>query len=63
MSIIIMRGGFHVWPDLLSFLVEILKQAGELSRLNFYEISIVEASIQTIAIIVEDCSSLFTEPS
>lgn len=28
MSIIIVRGGFNVWPDLLRFLVDKLLQAG-----------------------------------
>ena len=28
MAIIIVRGGFNIWPDLLRFLVEKLQQAG-----------------------------------
>lgn len=63
MAIIIVRGGFNIWPDLLRFLVENLLKAGQLSLLDLYSLSIVEASIHTISIIVEDCSDLLQEES
>lgn len=63
MSIIIVRGGFNIWPDLLNFLVENLRQAGQLSNLNAYQLSIVDASIHTISIIIEDCTDLLQEES
>ena len=63
MSMIIVRGGFNVWPDLLKFLIENLQKAGSIQTLNKYQLSIVEASIHTISIIVEDCSSLLHEDS
>eukprot|EP00347_Sterkiella_histriomuscorum_P007650 403348104 len=50
MSILIVKGGFHIWPELLGFLTENLLNT---------DTSIVENSIQAISIIVEDCAQLF----
>ena len=52
MAMIIVRGGINIWPDLLQFLVENLKST---------DVSVVENSIHSISIIVEDCSKLFEE--
>ena len=58
-----LRGGFNIWPELLSFLtsnlmVECFTQDAEFNQKNT---EIVENSIHTIAIIVEDCSKLFED--
>ena len=62
MSMIMVRGGFNVWPDLLQFLTDNLK-VENLSQINTLALtehdSIIENSILAISIIVEDCSSLF----
>ena len=50
MSMIIVRGGFNAWPELLTFLTD---------KLHGTEPDIQENSILAISIIVEDCSSLF----
>lgn len=48
MSLMVARGGFNIWPDLLPFLT------GMLSKEH-----LMELAIHTISIIVEDCDSLF----
>lgn len=48
----ILKGGFHIWPELISFLT---------NNLAHDDKTIVENSIQAISIIVEDCSSLFQQ--
>ena len=53
MALIMFRGGFNIWPELLKFLCE---------NLQAQNMDTVENSIHTIAIIVEDCSKLFEEP-
>ncbi|CDW78644.1 transportin-1 isoform 1 [Stylonychia lemnae] len=50
MSILVVKGGFHIWPELLSFFTQ---------NLTSQDQTIVENSIQAISIIVEDCSQLF----
>ena len=64
MSMIMVRGGFNVWPDLLQFLTDNLKLEN-LSQIhtlaNTEHSSIIENSILSISIIVEDCSELFGE--
>ena len=63
MSMVMVRGGFNAWPDLLTFLTQNL-QPGYLAQSvpqvdqSLYP-SIVENSILAISIIVEDCTSLF----
>ena len=63
MSMIMVRGGFNAWPDLLTFLTHSLQPGwlGEnVPHLDQSEYrSIVENSILAISIIVEDCTSLF----
>lgn len=51
-----LRGGFNVWPDLLQFLTSNLDQHDANSGSE-----IIEISIHTIAIIVEDCTKLFED--
>ena len=63
MALIMLRGGFNIWPDLLSFLtnnlvVDCFTQSQEVNQQN---LSVVENSIHTVAIIVEDCSKLFED--
>ena len=53
MSMIMVKGGYNIWPDLLQFLTENLKIQNDQS--------IIENSIQSISIIVEDCQKLFEE--
>jgi hypothetical protein len=48
MSMIVVRGGFNVWPDLLPFLTENINQPQA-------DQSILENAIHAISIIVEDC--------
>jgi len=52
MSIIVLRGGFHIWPELIGFLTQNLANEDK---------TIVENSIRAISIIVEDCASLFEQ--
>ena len=52
MSTIVLRGGFHIWPELIEFLT---------SNLAHEDKTIVENSIRAVSIIVEDCSSLFEQ--
>lgn len=54
MAMIIVRGGINIWKELLPFLTENLKST---------DMTIVENSIRTISIIVDDCSSLFEDPT
>ena len=65
MSMIIVRGGYNAWPDLLTFLTNSLQPvwlAQHVSHLDQTQhASIVENSILAISIIVEDCTSLFRE--
>ena len=63
MALIILRGGFNIWPELLQFLtknlvVDCFTNDVELNRVN---LSIIENSIHTIAIIIEDCSKMFED--
>ena len=67
MSMIMVRGGFNAWPDLLTFLTNSLQptylaqNVGGLDQSQYG--SIVENAILAISIIVEDCTSLFQEDS
>lgn len=65
MSMIIVRGGFNAWPDLLTFLTNSLQPAWLAQHVAHLDpaqhASIVENAILAISIIVEDCSSLFQE--
>ena len=65
MSMIMVRGGFNAWPDLLQFLTDNLSPnliAEYQTTINESQhASIVENSILAISIIVEDCTSLFQE--
>ena len=54
MAVIVMKGGFNVWPDLLNFLTNNLQEYG-----NEQQLTLVENSIKTISCVVEDCTSLF----
>lgn len=63
MALIVLRGGFNIWPELLQFLtgnlgVDCFTSDTETNRVN---LSIVENSIHTIAIIIEDCSKMFED--
>ena len=63
MALIILRGGFNIWPELLQFLtgnlgVDCFTNDMETNRRN---LGIIENSIHTIAIIVEDCSKMFED--
>ena len=63
MALIILRGGFNIWPELLQFLtsnlgVDCFTNDADLNRQN---LSIIENSIHTIAIIIEDCSKMFED--
>jgi hypothetical protein len=63
MALIILRGGFNIWPELLQFLtknlvVDCFTNDIELNRVN---LGIIENSIHTIAIIIEDCSKMFED--
>lgn len=49
-SMIIVKGGINIWPDVLHFLTD---------NLQVQDQTIVENSILAISIIVEDCDSLF----
>lgn len=65
MSMIMVRGGFNAWPDLLPWLTQnlqgsFLEQTGRVKNVAQLN-SIVENAILAISIIVEDCSSLFQE--
>lgn len=63
MGLFMLRGGFNIWPELLGFLTKNLQL--ECFNLdpdsNQKNTSIVENSIHTIAIIVEDCSKMFED--
>jgi len=63
MALIMLRGGFNIWPDLLSFLTTNLMQDcfTQSPEINKRNISVIEDSIHTIAIIVEDCAKLFED--
>lgn len=73
MSLIMLRGGYNIWPELLPFLTEniatqlAIQQAtsGANETANKdgprYNQDIVENSIHTIAILIEDCSKLFED--
>ena len=63
MALIILRGGFNIWPELLQFLtknlgVDCFTNDVDQNRLNF---GVIENSIHTIAIIIEDCSKMFED--
>mmetsp|Transcript_40514 Transcript_40514/g.39022 ORF Transcript_40514/g.39022 Transcript_40514/m.39022 type:complete len:290 (-) Transcript_40514:1483-2352(-) len=53
MAMIVLKGGYHAWPELLKFLTENLQSQ--------MDQSVIENSIMSIQIIVEDCQSLFEE--
>lgn len=62
MSTIMLRGGFNVWPELLTFLTlnidtAPLAEAGDHQQ----ALERIGIAIHTIAIIVEDCTKLFEE--
>ena len=63
MALIMLRGGFNIWPNLLQFLTgNLLKECfGTDLATNAQNLEIVENSIHTIAIIVEDCSKQFED--
>jgi len=65
MSMIMVRGGFNAWPDLLTFLTDNLQPALIAQRTPHLQqslyASIIQNSILAISIIVEDCTSLFQE--
>lgn len=65
MSMIMVRGGFNAWPDLLTFLTDNLQTtmiAQNMAQMDQSKhASIIENSILAISIIVEDCTSLFQE--
>lgn len=58
-----LKGGGTIWPDLLKYLTSNLSKEcfTEDVDLNQNNLMIVEISIYTIAIIVEDCSKLFED--
>ena len=61
MALIIQRGGFNIWPELLPFLANNLSlecfQGSEAQ--NAQNLCRIENSIHTISVIVEDCQKLF----
>lgn len=63
MGLIMFRGGFNIWPELLGLLTKYLQVEcfTEDIESNTRNLSIVENSIHTISIIVEDCSKLFED--
>ena len=64
MSMIMVRGGFNAWQDLLQFLTDNLQVANlqQISKITADQYDdIIENSILAISIIVEDCTSLFEE--
>lgn len=61
MALIMLRGGFNIWPDLLQFLSDLLKKQQELLDKEGFNMAIVENAMHTITIIVEDCSKLFED--
>lgn len=63
MALIMLRGGFNIWPELLGFLIQNLQANcfGEDQNVNQHNQDIIGISIHTIAIIVEDCSKLFED--
>lgn len=63
MALFMLRGGFNIWPDLLGFLTKFLQVEcfSNDQEANAVNMSIVENSIHTISIIVEDCSKLFED--
>lgn len=63
MALIILRGGFNIWPELLSFLtVNLTKNSftGNATE-DQHTNEMIENSIHTISIIVEDCSKMFED--
>jgi len=52
MSMIMVRGGFNSWPDLIQFLTD---------NLNTADATVCENSVHAISIVVEDCTSLFEQ--
>jgi hypothetical protein len=63
MSTVMLRGGFNIWPELLSFLTKNIDVAslGVDEEINAQILEKMAISIHTIAIIVEDCSKLFED--
>mmetsp|Transcript_34192 Transcript_34192/g.52461 ORF Transcript_34192/g.52461 Transcript_34192/m.52461 type:complete len:139 (+) Transcript_34192:228-644(+) len=63
MSMIVQRGGFNIWPELLGYLVNNLTKEcfSEDATENELNMAVVENSIHTISLIVEDCQSLFED--
>ena len=73
MSLIMLRGGFNIWPELLPFLTENIAKQLEIQQAASasveaagkdgprYNQDIVENSIHTIAILIDDCSKLFED--
>lgn len=63
MSTVMLRGGFNIWPELLSFLTKNIDVAmlGANGGMNAQILEKIAISIHTIAIIVEDCSKLFED--
>ena len=63
MALIILRGGFNIWPELLSFLTMNLSKnitSGNPTE-DQHNTETIENSIHTISIIVEDCSKMFED--
>jgi hypothetical protein len=63
MSLLVFRGGFNLWPELLQFLTQCLSLDcfGENLKQNEENILKVENSIHTVAMIVEDCTKMFED--
>ena len=57
MALIIQRGGFNIWPELLPFLASNLglECFSEDQTQNTQNLCRIENSIHTISVIVEDC--------
>jgi hypothetical protein len=63
MALIIQRGGFNIWPELLPFLANNLALdcfSGN-EALNAQNLCRIENSIHAISVIVEDCQKLFED--
>ena len=73
MSLIMLRGGYNIWPELLPFLTENIARQLERREANQaavesaakdgppYNEDVVENCIHTITIVIEDCSKLFED--
>ena len=61
MSQIVVRGGFNVWPDLLKFLSDNLQLQIDSVGQETFNSAILENSMATISIIVEDCNEMLKE--